>query len=91
MNKETWLVILGAIVALTPFLGIPGTWKTTVYVVVGVLIMIITFLIRLRQIAHNRNSDALNGKKTDIYVENGMRVPGNLPGHDESKTQKGIS
>lgn len=46
MTKDVGILILGLIVAAMPFLGFPGGIKTVVFVVAGLLIALLAFLIR---------------------------------------------
>lgn len=46
MSKEMSIIVLGVLVVLTPYLGIPGTWRTVVLVCVGIAITILGFLLR---------------------------------------------
>lgn len=46
MTKDVGILILGLLVAAMPFLGFPGNVKTIVFVVAGLLIALLAFLIR---------------------------------------------
>ena len=88
MTKETGLIILGSIVALTPFIGIPGSWKTVVFIFVGILIVLFGFLLRLRRMIESRDILSKRGKHTDSYVENGIQAQENNVMGDDSKVQR---
>ena len=70
MKKDLSIIILGLVVVITPFLGIPTSWKNVVFVVVGLTISVFAYLLQ---------KDMSNGgyarveKRTDIFVENGVR------------------
>lgn len=50
MGKETLIIILGVLIALTPFLGFPRSWETVFFVVAGLGIVAVTiFFQRERQ------------------------------------------
>lgn len=49
MSKNGLIIILGLWVALVPFLGFPGAWKTSFIVISGFLIAIISVLMIARQ------------------------------------------
>jgi hypothetical protein len=46
MKKETLLIVLGILIFLVPFLGIPGDWKKYALIVLGSLIALIGVLMR---------------------------------------------
>jgi hypothetical protein len=46
MSKEMSVILLGLLVVITPYLGIPGSWKTFLLVIVGALLAGIGFLLR---------------------------------------------
>ena len=56
MSRESFVFLLGFVVFLTPFLGIPREWKEWVFLVCGVLSMFIGYKLRraafLRSITH---------------------------------------
>lgn len=45
MSKRQWLMIFGVIVAALPFLGFPSSWDTVIYIVVGILIIFLSYRI----------------------------------------------
>ncbi|MEX0933952.1 MAG: hypothetical protein WD003_01670 [Candidatus Paceibacterota bacterium] len=52
MSKNILIVLLGLFVALVPFLGFPGSWKTFLLVVSGLLIAFLSFA----KMAHRRRT-----------------------------------
>ena len=46
MSKEMGVIILGLLVIIIPYLGLPISWRTILLVIVGVGITIIGFLLR---------------------------------------------
>lgn len=46
MSKEMDVILLGLVIIVTPFLGIPGSWKTVVIVIAGLGVMLLGFLLR---------------------------------------------
>jgi hypothetical protein len=46
MSKEMWVIVLGLLVIAMPHLGIPGAWKTILFVVLGASIAALGFLLR---------------------------------------------
>ncbi len=46
MSKEMAIILLGALMVITPHLGIPGSWKGIIFLVGGLAIAGIGFLLR---------------------------------------------
>lgn len=70
MTRESLIFLLGIIVLLTPFLGIPGEWKHYITIGAGVLIVIVGY--QLRRAAYLRSIESHNGERhTDVFVESG--------------------
>lgn len=46
MTKEMWLIVLGILAVVVPYTGFPGVWKTVFFVVAGITIAAIGFLLR---------------------------------------------
>ncbi len=46
MRKDTTLSILGFLIIITPFMGIPNSWKTIVEVAFGLLIVFTSLSLR---------------------------------------------
>jgi len=66
MSKEMTVIALGVLVVITPFLGIPGSWKTFIFVVAGVALAAVGFLLRGESLA--RGAD--QGPEHRPYIEN---------------------
>ena len=70
MTKDVSILILGLAVAVTPFLGIPSSWKAVLLIVLGLVIALLAFLLR------GDVSFAVGGKhvkgerRTDTFAEN---------------------
>lgn len=56
MTKTQFLITMGSIVAVMPFLGFPGSVKDTIIAVLGIAIALISFLLGRRAKQDNRNS-----------------------------------
>lgn len=68
MSRESIVFILGFIVFLTTFLGIPSGWKEYIFIGCGVLLMILGY--SLRRTAFLRSIDMGNGeRRSDSFVE----------------------
>lgn len=46
MSKEMTVIVLGALVVITPYLGVPGSWKTGILVLSGAALAGVGFLLR---------------------------------------------
>lgn len=68
MTQETAIFLLGIVLFVTPFLGIPSDWK--VYIYVGVAVLLLMFGYRLRYARFLRSVENENGERaTDSFVE----------------------
>ena len=69
MTKESFIFLLGIVVLVTPFLGIPGEWKQYTHIGAGILIVIVGY--RLRRAAYFRSIEEQGGeRRTEMFVEN---------------------
>jgi hypothetical protein len=46
MSKEITVILLGLLIVITPYLGIPGSWKTVIFVLGGLCLAAVGFLLR---------------------------------------------
>ncbi len=68
MGKKLWLLVLGLGVAVVPFLGLPGSWKSFLTVALGLAVAILAFLDRQEEIRR----DSLKPREgSGVFVENG--------------------
>jgi hypothetical protein len=56
MSKEMGVIALGIFVAVVPYLGLPGSWKTTLFVVTGFLLALLGFLLRGEVLSNSSQS-----------------------------------
>ena len=88
MGKETLIIILGVLIALTPFLGFPRSWETVFFVVAGLGIVAVTvFFQRERQRLEKtkRQETSASGKNSAPNVSSQQDVPGSV---EESSHEK---
>lgn len=73
MTKSSTVIGLGILVALVPFLGIPGSAKTVIFVIAGLLLVIVGYLQRRHENgpAHEHTTARTN----DVFTENGDQHP----------------
>lgn len=70
MSKNSFIFLLGIIVAILPATGFPNDWKTVFYVIIGITVSIVASLLR-KEI--NSLRQALKGREytvTDSFVQN---------------------
>ena len=73
MSKDVAIIFLGLWIAVVPFLGFPGTWKTVIFITSGLGIVILTFLLRRDVISYVSRITSHKKRNTDVYVENGVK------------------
>ena len=66
MTKDVGILILGLLVAATPYLGFPASYERLIFVVAGLLIAILAFLIR-----GDFSLFSIEERTGDTFVENG--------------------
>jgi hypothetical protein len=57
MKKETLLIVLGVLVVLVPFFGIPGDWKKYTLIALGSIVVLIGVLMRYGLHAQNASEN----------------------------------
>jgi len=70
MSKVMSVIVLGVLIAVVPYLGIPGSWRTTILLVSGLGVALLGFLMR---------GEVLSGGKRGSqepmpFVENTVRT-----------------
>jgi hypothetical protein len=69
MSRESFVFLLGIIILVTPFLGIPGEWKQWILPVAGLFVAIVGY--RMRRAAFLRSIATATGeRRSDAFVEN---------------------
>ena len=64
MSKEMGLILLGIFVAVLPYLGLPGSWKTPLFLLAGLGIILIGFFLRGEAL-----SRGVEGSESHPFVE----------------------
>jgi len=69
MRKDTLLIVVGILILVTPALGIPGSWKSYLFLTYGIVVILSGILIRYREhlLAVER------GRQTNAYAESGSK------------------
>jgi len=60
MARDTSIIVLGVLIALTPFLGLPGIWKTSIIVFFALLVALLGLIIRTERSLPARNNTHKN-------------------------------
>jgi len=69
MSQESLVFVMGALVVLTPFLGVPNTWKEWILTILGALIIVFSY--RMRRARYLRSLETAGGERhADAFVEN---------------------
>lgn len=69
MSRESLIFILGIVVLVTPFLGVPSDWKQYILAASGGIIAIAAYQLRRR--AYLRSIERQGGERhADMFVEN---------------------
>lgn len=70
MSKNSFIFLLGILIATLPATGFPSAWKTVFYVIMGIAVSIVALLLRKEA---NSLRKALKGREhtiTDSFVQN---------------------
>lgn len=68
MSKGTTVFLLGMVLVVLPYLGIPSVWKQYAFVGVGSLLLVLGYMIRRAQ--YLSDIDSGNGERgDDTFVE----------------------
>jgi hypothetical protein len=68
MSKGTFVFLLGILLILIPYLGIPSLWKQYLYVGLGVILLLVGYALRRAQ--YLREIDLGNGERGgETFVE----------------------
>lgn len=78
MSKEVSVIILGLFTAIVPYLGLPGTWRTILLVVLGVGLAVIGFFLRREVLGRGMSHRA------DFFVDNRPSASAPQPSHEAS-------
>jgi hypothetical protein len=71
MRKELTVMILGAWIALVPYLGFPRSWDEPMLVISGLLLVLVGFLLRHHALERLKRQS----RRSDSFAEN-------TPAHD---------
>ena len=68
MSRESIVFVLGVLILIIPYLGIPEQWKVYFFVITGIILMLIGY--SLRRSAYLRSIEHKTGeRRADSFVE----------------------
>lgn len=86
MTKDVGILILGLLVAVMPFLGFPASFERMFFIIAGLIISVLAFLIR-GNLSHLHIPE-----KTDTYAQNSYQSSGQnteeVDDHAEDETKR---
>lgn len=80
MSRESFIAILGFLVFITPFLGVPRSYSDKFLMLIGIVLMFVGY--GLRRAAFLRSIEQENGeRRADAFVESvpDIKTQGELP------------
>jgi low affinity Fe/Cu permease len=77
MTKGTFVFLLGILLCLIPYLGIPSAWKQYIYLGLGVILILIGYMIRRAR--YLTDIDRGNGERGgETFVETTQNLFGEI-------------
>lgn len=70
MSKEALVILFGALVGLMPYLGLPGSWRTVLLSVAGLVIVLLGVLLRREVLSRG------DTKGTSFFIDNRAQESG---------------
>jgi hypothetical protein len=67
MSKEMLVMALGLWIIIVPYLGIPGGWKSTIFLISGIIIVLVGFFLRTEALSRQNGNRA---SRHQPFVEN---------------------
>ena len=85
MSKNSLLITLGVLTILSSFLGVPGSWKTAIFSVLGLLIVIVAVFLRKDIASGSLCTHLQEEKRTDSYTQNGALRHNGIHTHEDTR------
>ena len=88
MSKEMAVIILGLlnIVIATGLLAVPGTWRMVLFVVIGIALMILGFLLRSETLSRGSKLSRNSSFVENLPAEDAASVAHDYSGHKDNLT-----
>lgn len=74
MSKDAIITVLGVWIAILPFLGFPGSWRTVLLVLTGLLIVGLGLKLR-RELLMSGVWSVMRRRQSETYSESDVRTP----------------
>lgn len=71
MSKNSLTLLFGVLVLLIPYLGIPRSWKTVAFSLLGLAIIATSLLLKREIVSGSMCAHLREEKHTDSYSQNG--------------------
>ena len=85
MSKEITLILLGIWIAVVPYLGIPSSWKTSIFFISGLLVILLGFLLRTEALARTSGQSGGRYASRHTFVENTASSVQNQQDHERKE------
>ncbi|TSC68989.1 MAG: hypothetical protein G01um101456_401 [Parcubacteria group bacterium Gr01-1014_56] len=85
MSKEVTLILLGVWVAAVPHLGVPTSWKTSIFFISGLVIMLLGFFLRTEALARKLGQGGALNSSRQTFVENAAPSVANQQDHERKE------
>ncbi|MEX0651977.1 MAG: hypothetical protein WD509_00700 [Candidatus Paceibacterota bacterium] len=72
MSKNSALILFGSLIIIVSFLGIPSSWKTVAFSILGVLVVTLALLLRKDITSGALCLHLTEEKRTDSYAQSGV-------------------
>ena len=80
MSKKQWLIIIGIIIMALPFLGFPSNWDSFISVILGLVIILISYSNNINRARKNSRLpvapyvDAHSNNTPDITSDSNFKI-----------------
>jgi hypothetical protein len=48
MSKRQIIILLGVLIIILPFLGLPDSWKTILFILIGLLLILLAYTVKVK-------------------------------------------
>ena len=79
MSKEALVIFFGALAGLAPFLGLPGSWRTVLLCICGVVLVSLGVLLRREVLSRGES------KGTSFFIDNRAKSEQNVFAESEPR------
>ena len=93
MSKNSLTIILGVLIVVSGFLGVPSSWKTVIIAALGLGVIGVALALRKDITSGTLCLHLQEEKKTDSYAQNGMIIEHPAHEHESvhpTETSQGV-